>query len=332
MYAGISGSVTKRSMKRTRARAPARRARAAAPSASAASRRSRARPPRPRAKASQQHVGALVGPDQPEGEDHRALDLAQLLRAAAARPAAGSGSRRRRAGSPRAWPGRPRSRRPGAWRRARCGRRRRPSAPAGRSACRPMRLPASGRRQCIVNTRGWTGASRRRSSSRDRQPLVVDDVGVGGRGGGGAAFPGGARPRAGPAARRGPPPARELPAVEELVDLVAALARDRAVRKMAGDSSTSAPARASAAAERMVVGRRVGRRIDDLDAHGGAFSPCCSPTAWSTPTAGRICSPAWTRSSAPRPSGIEREVLVLDNASADGSAEAVRALRRRRCG
>ena len=63
-------------------------------------------------------------------------------------------------------------------------------------------------------------------------------------------------------------------------------------------SSTSAPCAGKRARQGVVIGRRVGRRIDDLDAHGRALSPCWSPIAWSTRTGGSFCSPACARSSA----------------------------------
>ena len=54
-------------------------------------------------------------------------------------------------------------------------------------------------------------------------------------------------------------------------------------------------------AQRAVVRRRVGRRIDDLDPHPRALSPCGSPTASSTPAGERTFSPASTRSAPPIP-------------------------------
>ena len=54
------------------------------------------------------------------------------------------------------------------------------------------------------------------------------------------------------------------------------------------------------------------------------FSPMeLSATASSTRTGGSTCSPAWRRSAPTHPAGLEHEILVLDNASDDGSAEAV---------
>ena len=78
MNAGISGSVTKRSTKRT------------VPGARAASSRScsigirgiptiQSSAPRDAREGLEQDVCALVGADEAEGEDHRALDLPQLL-------------------------------------------------------------------------------------------------------------------------------------------------------------------------------------------------------------------------------------------------------------
>ena len=85
-------------------------------------------------------------------------------------------------------------------------------------------------------------------------------------------------------------------------------------------------------AQRAVVRRRVGRRIDDLNLHGRRFSPWSSPTASSTPTAASDLLACLDAIRATHPDGVEAEVLVLDNASDDGSADAVRALDRRGAG
>ena len=91
-----------------------------------------------------------------------------------------------------------------------------------------------------------------------------------------------ARPRS-PASR---------PAVEALAHRESVRRGPAPYRKRLVSSSTSAPARVSAAGQRVVVGRRVGRRIDELHAHGGAFydSPRAigfrrwSRAAWSAPS------------------------------------------------
>jgi hypothetical protein len=67
--------------------------------------------------------------------------------------------------------------------------------------------------------------------------------------------------------RHAQPPARHA-AVEALVDRVARAARDVAVREAAGDQADVGAGRGQRGGERVVVRRRVGRGIDDVDAHG----------------------------------------------------------------
>ena len=157
---------------------------------------------------------------------------------------------------------------------------------------------------------------------RHRQPLVVDDVGT--------------TAVAAVAAHVGEvlgelqrPPAARLRArlggapIEALAHPVALRGRHRPMGEAAGDQLNLGTRPRQGGAQRAVIGRRVRRGIDDLNSHPGGFwlmelSYCVVNTN------GRelllTCLEAIGRTHPPR---IEHEILVLDNASDDGSAEAV---------
>ena len=167
------------------------------------------------------------------------------------------------------------------------------------------------------------------------------------------------------AAKRAREPAgRGGGAAVEALDTLVALGGAAPRRSRSGSSAgvTSAPARGQRGAQRVVVGRRVGRGIDDVDAHETSLDPApprgvsndARPAQRSRHTvrrsvrrAGRrsitcsamalelsycvvnterrsCCCAAWTRSRASATLGFATEVLVLDNASTDGSAGAAR--------
>jgi hypothetical protein len=68
---------------------------------------------------------------------------------------------------------------------------------------------------------------------------------------------------------RRPPPARRRPAVEALVDPVAARPRHVAVRERPGDERDVGACARERRGQRVVVRRRVRRGVDEVDAHEG---------------------------------------------------------------
>ena len=120
-------------------------------------------------------------------------------------------------------------------------------------------------------------------------------------------------------------------AVEALLDPVALGGRDRAVEEAAGQQLDVGAGPRERRRERAVIWRRERGGIDEGDPerrHGRRLSRWSSPTASSTQRPRRSRRlPA--RRSPPPSAGIEHEILVLDNASDDGSVDLVAQLAQR---
>ena len=203
------------------------------------------------------------------------------------------------------------------------------AARAGRAGCSGRSSPAAGvggsRRTSRAGSGRATGSGRRRRRRGAAQPQHVGDVL--GRLEGDA--PAGVEAAGGAAA---------VEALPHLVALGAAAPGRRGSALVS--SSTSAPAARERRREGAVVGRREGRGIDELDfmvrigSRGNGtpaiIVPCLAPTLsyCVVNTNGREHLLACLRGDRgdPPATGLEREILVLDNASTDGSADAVRAL------
>ena len=178
--------------------------------------------------------------------------------------------------------------------------------------------------------RGATGRQQMHVEVLDRQPLEVHHVGVAG----GATVAqhvghvlGELRRR--PQTRSGTP---DRGAVEQLAPHIPVGGRHRAVGEAARDERDLGAGAAKRAAQRMVVRGRVGRGVDDVDAHARdnrrvdreiELTYCVVNTSQRELLLRGLDAIARERDSASLP--FATEVLVLDNGSRDGSAEAARA-------
>ncbi len=180
---------------------------------------------------------------------------------------------------------------------------------------------------CAVITRGRSFGEKADVKARDREPLVVDDVS--GRLPAEAQHVRHVLDQLASAPSRSVQPARGAAPVEALRDPVAVCLRHRPVEEVAGQQLHVHAGTRQRRGKRAVVGRRERRRIHQLHVHRGRLSwwpwrPALSYCIVNTNGREHLlaCLDAIERT---HPAGVEREILVLDNASTDGSAEAVRA-------